>query len=367
MNVPDLGAAFAASYRDAREKFLAAAHAAGAAVDTRVQPDRKGAEGETLAVDTALLGPPDAADLVCILAGTHGVEGFCGSGVQVALLRDPALKPALERSGAALLLYHVVNPYGFSHLHRTNEDNIDLNRNFRDFTQPLPVNAAYAEVHAFMVPATWPPAPENEAKLGAYVAARGPAALQAAVSGGQCQYPEGLFFGGQRAAWSNTTLRAVMRAQGAARTRLVWLDVHTALGPWGHAEKILSGPDDPALIRRARAWWGADVTSFHDGSSTSAPLTGVNFECALEECPAAEYTGIALEYGTVPIAQTFDALRADAWLRQRPDAPAPVRAAIKQRMRDAFYGDSDAWRGMVYGQARAALFEAFVALKASAG
>ncbi|MET0205180.1 MAG: M14 family metallopeptidase [Casimicrobiaceae bacterium] len=364
MNTPNLQQAFAATYRDARDKFLAAARAAGATIDTHVHPSARGAEGEALAVDTAMLGPANAPSLVCVLAGTHGAEGFCGSGIQVGLLQDPSVRAALDRSGAALLLYHVVNPYGFSHLHRTNEDNIDLNRNFRDFGKPLSQNDAYAEVHGFMVPATWPPSPENEAKLAAYVAARGPAALQAAVSGGQCDYPEGLFFGGRSAAWSNTTLREVTRALGAARRRLVWLDVHTALGPWGHCEKILSGPNDPALIARARAWWGNDVTSFYDGSSTSAPLTGVNFEAAVEECPGVEYTGIALEYGTLPVMTVLGALRADAWLRQHPDASADVRAAIKRQVRDAFYGDTDEWRGQVYAQARAALFQAFNGVRA---
>jgi uncharacterized protein DUF2817 len=359
MNTPNLQQTFAATYREARDKFLAAARNAGATIETLVQPGHRGAEGEELAVDTALLGPANAPSLVCVLAGTHGAEGFCGSGIQVALLQDASVRAALDRSGAALLLYHVVNPYGFSHLHRTNEDNVDLNRNFRDFSKPLPRNAAYAEVHDFMVPSTWPPSPDNEAKLAAYVAARGPAALQAAVSGGQCDYPQGLFFGGRSAAWGNTTLRAVMRAKAALRRRLVWLDVHTALGPWGHAEKILSGPNDPALITRARAWWGNDVTSFHDGSSTSAPLTGVNFEAAIEECPGVEYTGIALEYGTLPINTVLGALRADAWLRQNANAPAAVRAAIKRQVRDAFYGDSDEWRGQVYAQARAALFQTF--------
>ena len=359
---PDLRAAFSADYREAREKFLAAAKAAGAAVESHPHPDRVGAAGETLAADIALVGSPGAGDLICVLAGTHGAEGFCGSGIQVALLRDPALKPALDRSGAALMLYHAVNPYGFSHLHRTDEDNVDLNRNFRNFGEPLPVNAPYAEVHGFMVPPTWPPMPENEARVGAYVAAKGMSALQAAVSGGQCQFPDGLFYGGQRASWGNTTLRAAMRRHGASRRRLVWLDVHTALGPCGHAEKILSGPNDAALVARARAWWGADVTSFHDGTSSSAPLTGVNFNAALEECPNAEYTGIALEYGTLPLVETLNALRADAWLRRHPDAAPAVRADIKRRVREAFYVDTDAWRGMAYGQARAALFSTFVAL-----
>ena len=359
MNSPNLQQAFGTSYRDAREKFLAAARDAGATIETRVHPSERGAEGEDLAADAALLGPPNSSALICVLAGTHGAEGFCGSGIQVGLLRDPSLRPVLERSSAALLFYHVVNPYGFSHLHRTDEGNIDLNRNFRDFGKPLPRNAAYAEVHSFVVPPTWPPSPENEAKVAAYVAAKGPKAFQAAVSGGQCDYPEGLFFGGRTAAWSNTTLRAVMRALAASRRRLVWLDVHTALGPWGHCEKILSTPNDPATIARARAWWGNDVTSMYDGSSTSAPLTGVNFEAAVEECPGVEYTGIALEYGTLPLMTVLGALRADAWLRQHPDTPANARAAIKRQVRDAFYGDSDEWRGLVYGQARAALFQAF--------
>ncbi len=362
-NTPDLRQAFAATYREARQKFLAAAADAGARIESVEHPSARGAEGETLAVDTALLGPADAPALVCVLAGTHGAEGFCGSGIQVGMLRDPAVLAALERAGVALLLYHAVNPYGFSHLHRTDEGNVDLNRNFRDFTQPLPRNAAYAEVHGFMVPATWPPAPENEAKLAAYVVARGATALQAAVSGGQCDYPEGLFFGGTAAAWSNTTLRAVMRSQARGRRRLVWLDIHTALGPWGHCEKILSGPNDAALIARARAWWGNDVTSFYDGSSTSAVLTGVNFQAALDECPQSEYTGIALEYGTLPVMAVLTALRADAWLRRNPDAPDATRAAIKRQVRDAFYADTDEWRGLVYGQARAALFQAFNGLR----
>jgi hypothetical protein len=154
-------------------------------------------------------------------------------------------------------------------------------------------------------------------------------------------------------------MRAVMSELAASRRQLVWLDVHTALGPWGHCEKILSGPNDPALIARAHAWWGNDVTSFYDGTSTSPPLTGVNFEAAIEECPGVEYTGIALEYGTLALSDVLGALRGDAWLRQHPDAGAETRASIKRRVRDAFYSDTDEWRGLVYGQGRAALFQAF--------
>ena len=116
------------------------------------------------------------------------------------------------------------------------------------------------------------------------------------------------------------------------------------------------------MIARAKAWWGIDVTSFHDGSSTSAPLTGVNYEAPLAECPGVECTGIALEYGTLSFFEVLQALRADQWLRNHPDANAATRAAIKRQSRDAFYCDADDWKGMVYGQARAAVLQALQGL-----
>jgi len=365
MTTPDLATAFAANYREARAKFLAAARGAGARITSHVHPQHRGAEGEELAADIAFLGNDDADAVLCILAGTHGVEGFCGSGIQVGLLGDPAFHAARARAKVAVLLYHAVNPYGFSHLQRTDEGNVDLNRNFRDFTRPPPRNDAYAGVHDFIVPATWPPAPENEARLQDYALRHGVAALQAAITGGQCDQPQGLFFGGTKPAWGNVTLRAAMQAQ-ATRARLGWLDIHTGLGPWGHAEKILSGTDDAAHLARARAWWGNDVTSIYDGSSASALITGGNFMALLEECPHTQYTGVALEYGTLPLTDMIMALRGDAWLQQHPDAPGATRDAIKQRMRTAFYGDTDEWRGQVYGQARAAAFQALRGLAPSA-
>ena len=358
MAEPNIIAAFSQTYAEARAKFIAAAKARGLALETHVHPSERGLEGEDLAVDMTILGATNATSLLCILSGTHGVEGFCGSGAQIALLEDPAVVAAVEQRKVAVMFYHALNPYGFSFCARTNEDNIDLNRNFRDFSRAPPVNTGYLEVHGFMVPATWPPAPENEARIGAYIAKHGQAALQAAVSGGQCDRSDGLFFGGNGPAWSNGIFRDVLRRHARSRRRLAWIDFHTGLGPYGHAEKIHSGPNDAAMIARAKAWWGIDVTSFHDGTSTSAVLTGVNYEAPLAECPGAECTGIALEYGTVPLMQTLQALRGDQWLRNHPDADAKTRAAIKRQCRDAFYCDADDWKAMVYGQARAAVLQA---------
>lgn len=342
---------FSQTYVEARDKFLAAAKMRGARLLHHVHPSARGAAGEKLSIDIALLGSADAPGLLVMLSGTHGVEGFCGSGCQVALLHDQGFVDEVERSGVAVLMLHALNPYGFSHLRRVNEDNADLNRNFIDFSRPLPVNRAYAEVHSLLLPATWPAPAESETRLREWVARHGFKAYQAALSGGQYDYPDGLFYGGRKPAWSNEVLRAVLHEHASGRALLGWIDFHTGLGPRGHGEKIYAGLDYAADVARTKAWWGSDVTSFLDGTSTSAPLTGINGAAARDECPNAAFAGIALEYGTYPIEQILEAFRAEHWAHNHPKAPKARRDEIKRNLRDMFYVDADDWKEMVYAQA----------------
>ena len=343
---------FSQSYRMARDKFHSAARARQLTVETHALPDLHGSEGEPLAMDVALLGPGDASGLLVLTSATHGIEGYCGSGCQVGLLRDDRFVDAVRDARMAVLFVHAVNPHGFSHGRRVNEDNVDLNRNFRDFAQPIADNAAYAEIHPLLLPETWPPPADNEAKIAAWIAARGERAFQAALTSGQYSFPDGLFYGGSRPTWSNRTLRGVVRRHGAHRGRIGWIDFHTALGPRGHGEKIYAGRDAAADLARTKSWWGGEVTSFYDGSSTSAALSGIVNGAAYDECRGVELAMIALEYGTLPLPEVFAALRADHWLHNHADAPAGQRAAIRQQMRAAFYDEADDWKLKVYMQAR---------------
>ncbi|MBV9891722.1 MAG: M14 family metallopeptidase, partial [Rhizobacter sp.] len=320
---------FAQTYAEARDKFFVAARSRGLGVETHVHP-LPGRDGEMLAMDVARDGELAARSLLVISSACHGVEGFCGSGVQVALLGDAAFHDEAEAAGVAVLHVHGLNPYGFSWWRRTTDENVDLNRNFRDFASAAPENAHYDELAALIVPEAWPPDAATAAALDAWAAAHGERALQQAVSGGQYGHPDGLFYGGKGPTWSHATLRQVLRRHGARCERLGWIDLHTGLGPSGHGERIFANRNDAAAFARAKAWWG-DVTSFYDGSSTSAVLTGLMFNAAYEECPQAEYTGIALEYGTLPHEQVMLALRADQWLANHPEADDATRAAIKKQ------------------------------------
>lgn len=353
--------AFAGTYAQARRKFLAAAAEAGVPVESWLHP-LKGSEGEELAMDLARDGPSDARGLLIVSSACHGVEGFCGSGVQVAALRDADWREHAKARGVAVLHLHGLNPYGFSHLRRTTHENVDLNRNFSDFSRPLPINDAYREVQPLLLPQEWPPTAANTAQIESYVASNGEAAFQAAITQGQHEFPDGLFFGGTEASWSNRMLREVLRTHGRRAARIAWIDIHTGLGPNGVGERIYAARDDSATLQRARQWWGGGgktpVTSVYDGSSVSSFLTGMMFNAVYDECPQAEYTGMALEYGTVPVMQTLQSLRGEQWLERHPEAAPAVASHIRQQVRQAFYTDTDEWKEQVVAQARDALFQA---------
>jgi hypothetical protein len=313
-------------------------------------------------MDVARHGTDGAQALLIVSSACHGVEGFCGSGVQNALLADADFHAAASAAGVAVLYVHGLNPWGFSWWRRTTHENVDLNRNWHDFNAPLPHNTAYDEIAHLLVPATWPPTPEVEAGLAAYAAAHGDRGLQTAISSGQHEHPEGLFYGGRNPTWSQQTLRHVLQEHATHCARLGWIDLHTGLGPSGHGERIFACRDEAAALQRARAWWGSQVTSIYDGSSASALLTGLMWTAAYQEAPQAEYTGIALEYGTLPLPEVVNALRADQWLENHPEATASQRDAIKRQVRDAFYTDTDDWKRRVVEQGLEAARQAVAGL-----
>lgn len=348
---------FAPDYAGARARFLSAAGDAGLAVESRPHP-LPGPNGEPLALDVALDGDAGADALLILSSACHGVEGFCGSGVQVAALRDAAWRRQAREAGVAVLHLHALNPWGFAHLHRVTQENVDLNRNFQPGWDALPVNPAYAELHPHLLPEAWPPSDAHRGAIERFIAERGMDAYQAGVSQGQHTHPDGMYFGGTAPTWSNTTLRTVLRQHAQRARRIGWIDFHTGLGPNGVGERIFAARNDAAALARARAWWGGGVTSFYDGSSTSVVLTGVLFNVVYDECPQADYTGIALEFGTQPLTTVFDALRADHWLLRHPEAPAAQAAAIRRQMRDAFYTDTPEWKARVWQQAREAIGQA---------
>ena len=348
---------FSATYGEARHRFLDACRRAGARVTSHGHP-ATGPGGEALATDAAWLGPADAALALVVISGTHGVEGFCGSGVQCGLLLNgdaPELPPA-----TGLLLVHAINPHGFAWLSRVTEDNVDLNRNFVAHGGDYPDNPGYRTLADALVPAHWDAhsLAAAQAELDAYGSAHGLFGLQAATSGGQYSHPDGVFFGGHAPTWSRRTLERIVAENLPSVRAAAAIDLHTGLGPYGYGEPICP-MSDAAALARARAWYGAEVTSPDEGDSASAPVTGHLGLGLIAAAPSAQWTVIALEFGTLALDDVFLALRADAWLRRHGDPESAQGRAIKRQLRDAFYPDEPEWKRKVWARAAEMVAKAY--------
>ncbi|KTB56090.1 MULTISPECIES: M14 family metallopeptidase [Pseudomonas] len=342
---------FSQSYAEARQKFLHTCTNAGLHLESRIHP-LPGRDGEELALDVALLGSPTAANLLVVSSGVHGVEGFCGSAVQVDQLRNNDWTEHSRTQDMAVLFLHAINPYGFSWLRRVNENNVDINRNFMDFDQPLPDNPEYSAIASLLLPQRQPPTLISTLRLAGYVLLHGTKALQSSITRGQHSYPDGLFFAGTRPTWSNLQVRQIIRQYTSQCRRIGWIDIHTGLGPNGVAERIYRGHNTPDDIARARNWWGPQVTISTEGTSSSAVLNGTLDLAVMQECPNAQYNGLTLEYGTKPGLQVLKALRADQWLNNQAAVPHLRQLKIKCQLRDAFYVDTDPWKRQVLQQAQ---------------
>lgn len=355
---------FPSCYAQGRERFLAAAAARGARLEHHLHPGARGLEGEPLAADVAVFGPPDATDVVLLHSGTHGVEGFCGSGLQHAMLSAGSEIDDAVDAGLRVVMLHAINPWGFSWRRRVTEDNVDLNRNFRDFTQAAGPDPDYDAVHPLLLPPDFPWTDANRAAIDAFVAAHGMARWQHAITHGQRTQPDGVFFAGNAPTWSNATMREILRRHVRGARRLHWIDIHTGLGPTGHGEMIYAGRDLTADLARTRACWGPQVTSVFEGSSASALVEGTIGNAAYDECPGTAFAGIALEFGTRPLGQVIDALRVDHWVGARAPDDAALRETARDLMLDAFFVDTDAWKRTVLDQGRDAFVRAVSTLRA---
>lgn len=360
-----LAQCYSDSYAEAQQKFRQL---------TRGQPNHSfyreftyaetGPQAEPLVTAVSWQGDPDAACVLVLQSATHGVEGFTGSAIQLDSLQT--LTPETLPAGVAVLYIHAINPYGFAWLRRVNEDGVDLNRNFVDFSQPLPHNTGYDQLADSLLPLSLSDWGHATQKLDAYREALGQQALELAISGGQYQYADGLFYGGIRPSQSRLNLEQIIADfELPKRQSVAVLDIHSGLGPFGYGEAICDHPPGSMGVQRARQWYGDSVTEPALGSSSSVPKQGL-IDYLWHRLLAERVCFVTLEFGTYTIEQMFEVLRKDHFLHRRPvDWSASETQQVKQDIRRIFYPGSADWQEMVLMRGRQCVRQALQGLSQS--
>jgi predicted deacylase len=345
MSLMTVSECFSSSYQEAREKFLAAAESRRARVERFVHPSVRGPTGEALAMDVAVLGHEIPDHVLMIVSGTHGVEGYAGSGCQVHFLRSD-VSTTLAQS-LRIVLVHAVNPYGFAYDRRTNEDNIDLNRNFIDFEHPLPVNPDYSEYSTKYLPNGGAQADYEQAcaRLEAEARVRGGYQfLKKALQPGQYVYPQGLYYGGAGPSWSNTTFTRICRRHLREARKGAVLDVHTGLGPPAIGELIFMQQESADKYTHL---FPAPVSCAGGKTSVSAGVQGPLVDAACRELRAEIAICCALEFGTVSVEDNTRAMIFENWTHQYLAPDHPTYQLSSERLKNTYYCNNPSWKERV--------------------
>jgi len=341
---------FADSYAEARATFRAALATAPRAY---ANPN-PGPEGEDLACEAAWIGPEDATRVLVLVSATHGVEGYCGSGIQVGWLADGG--PDRLPAGTAVLLVHALNCHGFAWGRRVTEEGCDLNRNFVDFSQPVPDNPGHDELVDAFVPDDLDPATleAGERRIADWRAEHGERAFQTARKAGQYRHPHSVFFGGFGETWARRTLSAIFDDFALGEREIVAvIDVHTGLGPFGYGEPICGHKRGSLGLERVLSMYGHSTGLPAEGQSFSIPLNGTQ-RAFWQPRLGDRYTYVALEFGTFDTDRGRRALRADHWLHNRGqvDWHDPLTREIKAELKTQYYPATEDWKEMVLWRGR---------------
>lgn len=344
--------AFPTDYVSARQQFSRAVEALPSPVYFKSLPyDGQGPHGEPLSTELVWLGDQQAGKVLVLLSAVHGVEGFTGSAIQVDLLRRFASGEVRLPDGVAVVMVHAVNPWGFAWCRRVDEQGIDINRNFVDFNH-VPDNPGYRALATALIPpeGDWQAA---QRVLDAYRQQHGQFAYEVAASGGQYEFPGGLFYGGSGPSQARRNMEWLLGQWDWSQREVAVIDLHTGLGPYGHGELICDHPLQTEGLFTARRWYGDSVTVSEEGNSCSVPKLGL-LDYAWHAVMGPNSCYVTLEYGTYPITGLLQTLREDHALN--PPGPYdwhdPARAAVRQRLRRHFYPAEPRWQTLVLLRAR---------------
>jgi hypothetical protein len=354
---------FSDTYLEARQKFLVAA--AGSKPYACSTP---GPSGEALFTDVAYFGRTDAKRLLVLISGTHGVEGYCGSAAQLAFMQAQ-FNVGLP-SSTAVLLVHALNCYSFAWDRRVTAEGCDLNRNFVDFSSPLPANPEYEELAEYLIPAerTEQAIQNAQTVLAAYRKLHGQTKFVSARTRGQYTRPGGLFYGGTMPAEARQTLEKIVEDYSVGdREEVVIIDYHTGLGPYGYGELQCEQSSGANGYERAKRMFGPSATSPDLGTSSSVVIHGSQDEY-WQRLLGDRHTYVAFEFGTYTLPPERSTLVDDHWLfmYRREEANSQLGRRIRSATKHHFYPQKHDWMEMVISRAHLVHRQAIEALTSQA-
>ncbi len=343
---------FPDSYADARKKLLAKI-AMSQHHHLSFNCPGKTPEGELLATDVIWLGERSAGNVLILLGGTHGIEGFAGSAIILDSLELFVNHWLTLAPDTALLIVHALTPWGYAWLRRCDEDGVDLNRNYIDFNLPVPENPGYLELRDALF---CPDETQRITLFYKFEQRHGRTAFEIAVSGGQYTDPSGPFYGGTQPAHGRQVTEELIKSFHLSEKNLAVVDIHSGLGAYGYGELICDHALDSPGFSIAKRWYGDAATFPALGTSSSVPKLGL-MDYLWHKIMNRHSCHVTLEFGTFATDQLFAVLLRDhlLWSQQTRHSEREQHSRLMLRH---FCPQDAAWRELVLFRARQVIDQA---------
>lgn len=340
---------FSNDYATARSRFCERARTR----KWELQPLERdgGREGEFF-TDLAHCGSTSPKRLLVITSGLHGVEGFLGSAIQLAIMNS-VTTDRLGKLDAGIVLVHALNPFGFARLRRFDAKNVDLNRNFLFPDEEYRgSHASYRNLDSLLNPKRWP-LREIPIRLQALakIIPHGYQNLKQAIAEGQYDFPMGLFFGGHEPSETVDLVERHLLPVMQSAQQVLHLDIHSGLGKWGRHEMLHDGDVDPQILKWLQPLFGEALTV--DQSEQPYSTRGSFDRWVRKMIPGA--ASFCWEFGTYGGISVLASLRAEnaAYHWGKPQTSPYTRTKVK--LKEAFCPASPNWRSRVISHAEATL------------
>jgi predicted deacylase len=354
----DAIAFFSDDYMMARASLLEAARTCVQLVDSdSIALETAGSEqAESLTTEVFWLGPLRAQKVLVLISATHGIEGFVGAAVQRDLLVRLRQSYGLPEDTAILLVF-ALNPWGFARRRRCDEQGIDLNRNFIDFAQPLPVNSGYDALQSAIY---LEDRAQRQQLFDDFRQQHGQHEFEFAISGGQYSDSQGPFYGGHAPAHGRRVIESLIERYQLAQRDLAVVDIHSGLGLYAHGEIINDHPPGSPGYAVANRWYGASVTAPAMGTSSSVMKLGLMDYC-WHALMAERGCFVTLEFGSYSTEALFEVVLQDhrSWKQAEPQAIVNAATAMQAH----FCPQDSYWRELVLVKSRQVIQQALDGLQ----
>jgi len=367
---------FPAGYENARTRFRAACMQALATPADYCRSIAVSSPSESdLTIDYGFFDR--GGDRLLILqSGIHGSEGETGSAVENFVLRE--YLPKLLAKHIDVLFIHSLNPWGFRHDRRTDEFNVNLNRNF--VTSPGDYrkdNPYYDQLRSLFEPMaavgnTLLEALRNHGRFLGEFSALGfdGQPITVGLNSGQYRHSNGLNYGGMAPAQQVSALKDILGPIVSRPYRkALFLDFHTGLGNAGELAIIKGIHPSESMTRELETMLGgheADGIVIHSGSDQGFYPTIGDVIDFVPTLPAQRSGGppnasenilaVTMEYGTMGL-DLLSQLRTASRMVMENQAhffgctSPEVCAAVRKDSHELFSPSDPVWRTRVMREA----------------